>query len=382
MGYGSIQLAGRILGLLGVIQVAATSARSACSQTSPGLRRAPTLHRSLRLRPETRIVPKSGLLRGMKRLRAAAVDVESEPWELDAFSPSKINLFLRVVGKRPDGFHDLGSLFQAISLGDRLRISRLEEGAKDEFYCDMPGVPTDDSNLVLRAAKLFRDRTGIKSGVKMCLNKTVPAQGGLGGGSANAATTLWGLNKLFDFPATQEELINWSADLGSDITFFLSSGTAFCTGRGEILENVPHLPQKELFVIKPSKGLSTPLVFKNLNYSELSQEDPRSILRRFYTTTDSNCSDMYINDLEPPAFRLYPELKQIKDVLEEFKFEAVLMSGSGTSLFALGEPQSAPEEVFLAEMQKMKDDFGLKIHKARFVNRGPGLGDWYEPVTL
>mmetsp|Transcript_11545 Transcript_11545/g.21166 ORF Transcript_11545/g.21166 Transcript_11545/m.21166 type:complete len:245 (-) Transcript_11545:251-985(-) len=243
----------------------------------------------------------------------------------------------------------------------------------------MPNVPTDDSNLVLRAANLFRQRTGIKKGLKICLNKTVPAQGGLGGGSANAATTLWALNKLFEYPATQAQLMEWSAELGSDITFFLSSGTAFCTGRGEVLESVPRLQERDVYVVKPQQGLSTPAVFKNLNYNELSQEDPRSILRKFYTE-NHHSHEKYINDLEAPAFRLMPELKEIKDMLEEYKFETVLMSGSGTSIFAIGQPKTTTEGRFLADM-KNNDKWGdLKVFKAKFLNRGEGMGDWYEPA--
>jgi len=330
---------------------------------------------------------------GGRASKESSNEKQDEKWDIEAFSPSKINLFLRIIGKRPDGFHDLGSLFQAISLGDSLKVSKLDQNSVDEFECDMPGVPTDDSNLVLRAAKLFREKTGITNGVRVSLSKKVPAQGGLGGGSANAATMLWAMNKLFDYPATQEELIEWSGDLGSDITFFLSSGTAFCTGRGEILEKVPQLPVQNVYIIKPDVGLSTPLVFKNLNYSELSPEEPREILGRFYANGDTPISDedddnqakpqdgtgiKYINDLEPPAFRLLPVLKEIKEYLNEFDFDAVLMSGSGTSIFAIGEPKSAPEAVFLDEMEDMKEKWNLQVFKARFLNRGENEDQWYE----
>eukprot|EP00466_Bigelowiella_natans_P002035 jgi/Bigna1/55737/estExt_Genewise1Plus.C_680068 len=266
----------------------------------------------LRLKGNCRPISSTATFNPLRNMRRKNIQLKLRPsatkhWDIEAFSPSKINLFLRIIGKRPDGFHDLGSLFQAISLGDDLKISKLAENVPDEFSCNMPGVPTDDSNLVIRAANLFRERTGVKHGLRICLNKTVPAQGGLGGGSANAATTLWALNKLFDYPVTQADLIDWSGELGSDITFFLSSGTAFCTGRGEILESVPRLPQRSVYVIKPEKGLSTPSVFKSLNYDELSQHDPREILRNFYRDHDIDGQEKYINDLQPPAFPLMPE---------------------------------------------------------------------------
>jgi len=316
---------------------------------------------------------------------ARAMTEIKNQWDVEAFSPSKINLFLRVVKKRDDGFHDLGSLFQAISFGDCVKISKKnDDDVEDDFECNMPGVPTDESNLVIRAANLFREKTGIRQKLRISLQKNVPAQAGLGGGSGNAATTLWALNKVFDYPATMEELIEWSADLGSDITFFLSSGTAYCTGRGEILETVPRLPQKDVYIVKPSKGLSTPSVFKNLNYDELNKEDPRTILGKFYTLEEDlkDKKNRFVNDLEPPAFRLMPELKEIKDKLEEFDFEGVLMSGSGTSIFAIGDPRAAPVEIFFSELLRLKDTHEIQVHKARFINRGDGIHDWYQPVTF
>ncbi|KAL9190869.1 hypothetical protein ACHAXT_000575 [Thalassiosira profunda] len=151
---------------------------------------------------------------------------------LTLFSPCKINLFLRILRKRPDGFHDLASLFQAVGFGDTLHLSLATKDG-DEFTCNMEGVPTDSSNLVLRALELMRQKTE-RTDVFFSadLVKRVPAQAGLGGGSANAATAMWGANELMGRPATLEQLIEWSGELGSDITFFLSRGTAYCTGRG------------------------------------------------------------------------------------------------------------------------------------------------------
>lgn len=123
------------------------------------------------------------------------------------FSPCKINLFLRIIRKRPDGFHDLASLFQAIGFGDTLELSVLGDDAiQDEFTCNMPGVPTDSSNLVLRALALMREKTQVQRFFKANLIKQVPAQAGLGGGSANAATAMWGANQLMGQPATLEDV--------------------------------------------------------------------------------------------------------------------------------------------------------------------------------
>ena len=123
------------------------------------------------------------------------------------FSPCKVNLFLRIIRKREDGFHDLASLFQAVGFGDTLELTKLDEDAKsDEFECNMEGVPVDSTNLVLRALELMREKTGVKQYFKANLIKQVPAQAGLGGGSANAATAMWGANELMGNPASLEEV--------------------------------------------------------------------------------------------------------------------------------------------------------------------------------
>ena len=138
-----------------------------------------------------------------QELAATASDVQS----VSLFSPCKINLFLRIIRKRPDGFHDLASLFQAIGFGDTLELSVLSDDAvEDEFTCNMPGVPVDSSNLVLRALSLMREKTQVKKFFKANLIKQVPAQAGLGGGSANAATAMWGANQLMGHPAKLEEV--------------------------------------------------------------------------------------------------------------------------------------------------------------------------------
>ena len=161
----------------------------------------------------------------------------STPPTLSLLAPAKINLFLRILGKRADGFHELSSLFQAVSLMDRLDFWQLpeDEGAplcSMEVTPDSLGaelIPTDGSNLVMRALQIFAERTGEKRRVHCRLHKEVPAQGGLGGGSADAATALHAANRLAGFPVSEEELILMGAELGSDIGFFLARGTAMCS---------------------------------------------------------------------------------------------------------------------------------------------------------
>lgn len=168
-----------------------------------------------------------------KHRRAMCVRVAaSSAQTLELFSPAKINIFLRVVRRREDGFHDLASLFHVIDLGDDMSFTLLPPGSgSDQLTCNVPDVPTDASNLVIKALNLFRAKTGASERFSVDLFKCVPHGAGMGGGSGNAATTLWAANELCGRPASVAQLLEWSGDIGSDISVFFSSGAAYCTGR-------------------------------------------------------------------------------------------------------------------------------------------------------
>lgn len=210
---------------------------------------------------------------------------------------------------------------QSISLHDTLYFSaKTEKDSKpheDSLECDNPDIPTDSSNLVLRAIEKFRSKTGIENHFKVRLEKRVPHEAGLGGGSANAATALWAVNQLSGKPCTTEQLAEFGAEFGSDISFFLSEGTAYCTGRGEIMEFVPRLPPQALYIVKPYEGLSTAEVFKNVDLSECSEKDPRELLRKMEKGV---IFADFVNDLETPSFRLMPRLKTLKENLYKAGF--------------------------------------------------------------
>lgn len=309
--------------------------------------------------------------------------VDSSEYDLSLFSPCKINLFLRILRKRPDNYHDLASLFQTVGFGDTLHLKLLSEEddsdiEEDVFECNMKGVPTDKTNLVIRALDLMREKTGnTDKFFKVNLDKKVPAQAGLGGGSGNAATAMYGANELFGRPATLEQLIEWSGDLGSDITFFLSRGSAYCTGRGEIMTpiNPPPFPNGiKLCIVKPSLGLSTPTVFKALDYDALSTVDPEQILDQFCNEGVLVDSEYYINDLEPPAFQVLPELMELKKQLVAVKgFERVMMSGSGTSIFCIGEVED--KGAFMKTFGERDD---LIVVETEFISRGEN--EWFQPL--
>lgn len=248
---------------------------------------------------------------------------------LKLLSPAKLNLFLKVVKRREDGYHDLASLFQTIDLYDTLHF---ELADNDVLTCDVSDIPTDRTNLILKAADVFRKKTGIAFGLHVKLEKKIPSQSGLGGGSSNAAATLWAINSLLNRPVSPSDLRAWSSEVGSDVPFFFSQGTAFCTGRGEHVQNLEPLPKSQVVIVKPTAGLSTPSVFGQLNLSSLNPVDQISILTRFMEGQPS-----YVNDLEEPAFSAMPELRLIKQTLLQSGYDTVLMTGSGSAFFCLGE---------------------------------------------
>ncbi|BBI16513.1 4-(cytidine 5'-diphospho)-2-C-methyl-D-erythritol kinase [Neochlamydia sp. S13] len=259
---------------------------------------------------------------------------------LTLLAPAKINLFLRVLNRRSDGYHNLASLIQTINLHDTLHFAL---GSQDVLMCEHPSLPKDSSNLITAATHLFRKKTGLNFGLKVVLEKNIPMQSGLGGGSSNAATTLWALNQLHGFPVPLEQLIEWSSEIGSDVPFFLSQGTAYCTGRGEVVRCLNPLPIQRLWIAKPYEGLSTPLVFKQLDLTKISSYDPELALQSFFSN-----QPFYFNDLEEPAFELKPYLKTVKEELLKSGYETVSMTGSGTAFYCLGRvaPPIIPQVTF------------------------------------
>lgn len=248
-------------------------------------------------------------------------------------SPAKLNLFFRVLSKRPDGYHEIASLYQAVDLFDRLNFTWTQH---DQLTCTDPLIPCDGTNLVAKALSLFRKTFSLPP-IHIHIEKQIPIQAGLGGGSSNAATALWGFNELAGRPATLAQLIAMATQLGSDVAFFFSSGTAYCTGRGEILE--PYTLPKPLkgYLAKPSYGLSTPLVYQHCRLEEFAARDPRAALKNY---------PQFFNDLEIPSFRLEPRLIALRTELRK-SFEQVVMTGSGTAFFCLnGAPTPVPDVAF------------------------------------
>lgn len=246
-------------------------------------------------------------------------------------SPAKLNLFFRVLGKRFDGFHEIASMIGVINLFDEIEI---DFASQDALHCSDSTIPTGGDNLVWKAVSKFRSETGLSAPISIKLNKRIPVEAGLGGGSSNAATTLWGLNQLLGAPLSEGDLIKLSWQIGSDVALFFSSGTAFCRGRGERISNRPSISIPNLFVAKPTHlCLSTPKVY-GLCRPTPSSEDRLNELVDGYSSGDFQ----FFNDLETAALTLQPELNSIKQSLFSLGFKDVVMTGSGTAFFCIGEP--------------------------------------------
>ena len=243
-------------------------------------------------------------------------------------SPAKVNLFFRVLHRRPDGYHEVASLYQVVSLKDQLTMTLADE---DRLTCDTPLIPCDERNLVMKAIALFRKKTGLRPHVRVHLEKKIPIQAGLGGGSSNAATALFALRALTEIDITDEILAQWGAELGSDVSFFFSTGTAFCHSRGELFTNLPPLRSTTCSLVKPQVGLSTPQVFGQCKPQHHAPRASDLYLQR------ALAGDLELfNDLEEAAFSLEPSLKVLKEQLLSQGYSQVSMTGSGSAFICLG----------------------------------------------
>src|ERR1051325_7841855 len=257
---------------------------------------------------------------------------------LEKKSPCKVNLLLNILGKRPDGFHELETVMHPIALCDQLTLERRGSGV--ELICSDASLPTDSQNLVRRAAEAFLGAAQIRDGVKIHLDKKIPLAAGLGGGSGNAATTLLGLNQLFGAPLADAKLIELAAALGSDVPYFLQTKPALATGRGEKiqpLEFFPALRGAVFFLIHPGFGISTAWAYQDLARFPSAQNGlpgrAEKLVARLQRGDLSAASREFYNSLEAPALEKYPLLRLFQEFLRSHGADATLMSGSGSAQF-------------------------------------------------
>ncbi len=269
--------------------------------------------------------------------------LQDAPPDLVMEAPAKINLFLEVLERRADGFHELDTVMQAVSLSDTLELRARGAG---EFSVSVTGLPapTDENNLVLRAARLLAERGGHNQGVHVSLHKRIPIGGGLGGGSSDAAAVLRGLNSLWGLGAGCDELQTLGAELGSDVNFFLHGGTALCRGRGELVEPLQSYKPIRYLLYVPQVLSLTRDVYARLRMPLTVHRRSSNRMRRALERGDRTELGLSLfNRLEGPAFELYPDLAAAKAGLARGRVLGALLSGSGSTLYAAVAPEGAAQ---------------------------------------
>ena len=263
---------------------------------------------------------------------------------------AKVNLVLDCLYKRPDDYHQVEMIMQTISLYDTIKISKCEE---IKVNVDHPLVPCDQRNLAHQAALLVKEKYPQVQGVEITMDKVIPVEAGLAGGSSNGASVIMGMDKLYDLQMSKQEMLEMGRRLGSDVSFFFQGPTALAEGRGEMVTSLPDCPPLWFVLIKPDFGVKTPEIYKNL---DLQQRTGQPDLKKYIKALEARdinylCENLY-NMLEKSTFNLYPQVRELKDGLEKLGSKYNLMSGSGPTVFAVFKTKDEAE------------DFGLKAKKA------------------
>jgi 4-diphosphocytidyl-2-C-methyl-D-erythritol kinase len=247
---------------------------------------------------------------------------------MQVFAPAKINLSLKILGPREDGFHEIETLMVPISLCDEIKIDKGDAKEGIEFHCDDASVPQGDDNLAVRAAKIFLEDAKLKSGVGIELKKKIPHGAGLGGGSSDAATILLTLNELFKTNLPREALAKMGETIGSDVSFFIFQSAAVCRGRGELVTPLKFHEQLSILLLKPAFVVPTEWAYSRW-------QDSREIPGVPYAAQQF-ADQSFTNDLERPVFDKFVFLSQLKMwLLRQPEVGAAVMSGSGSTVFAV-----------------------------------------------
>lgn len=250
-------------------------------------------------------------------------------------APAKINLLLDVLRKREDGYHEVEMIMTMVDLADRLEM---EELPRDTIIISsqVGYIPLDEKNLAFQAARLIKERYDVKQGVYIHLDKKIPVAAGLAGGSSDAAAALRGLNRLWKLEIPEDELCRLGAELGSDVPFCVTGGTAIARGRGEVLEHISNPPQCWVVLAKPPINVSTADVYGRFRVNELKEHPSISLMAdALERGSFSDICDGLGNVLEKVTLELYPEVMQLKESMIRLGADGVLMSGSGPTVFGL-----------------------------------------------
>lgn len=279
-------------------------------------------------------------------------------------SYAKINWLLRILGKRDDGFHELCTIFQSVSLADEISF---EESDEIVLNCNDENIPTDGTNLIIKAASALKNEFDVRRGAKIHLEKRIPAPGGLGGGSSNAAIALLGLTTLWELEIGFEKLVEIGARLGADVPFFFYGGTARGTGRGTEIVPIQNFSERYLLIVTPPIHVSTAEAFARVGAPRLTKESSKSILEicqneaeGFYERQKS-----FANDFEKSVFEFQPEIARAKEKLLASGARQAVLSGSGASVFAVFDK----EETRQATLEALETEKNWRKFVAATVSR-------------
>ena len=274
---------------------------------------------------------------------------------------AKLNLTLDVLGKREDGYHDLRSVMQTVSLCDDIEI---DVGTGKNWYlkCDREGIPCDERNLAWKAAKVYceaMDRN--PNGLEIRITKRLPSQAGMGGGSADAAAVLRALNRHYGEPLQLSALAELGAQVGSDVPFCVVGGTCMCEGRGEILRKLPDMPACYFVICKPAFPISTPVLFKKIDEAEIPVRPDNLAMEEALRGEDlDKVAQNVFNVFDPVVSAEHPELEEIKSAMREYGALACQMTGSGSATFAIVEDPLSAVAISGLLKQRYQDIFVCK----------------------
>ena len=282
----------------------------------------------------------------------------------------KINLGLDVLRKRDDGYHEVRMIMQTIGIFDRIDLIRKDEpGIRIEtnlFY-----LPTNENNLVYKAARMLMDEFSIPGGVSVHLRKFIPVSAGLAGGSSDAAAVLFGINKMFHLELTTRQLMERGVKIGADVPYCILRGTALSEGIGEILTPLPPVPQCQVLIAKPGINVSTRFVYTNLDANRLKPEqhpDIDKILAGIHNQDLHQIAANLGNVLETVTIREHPVIQSIKDVMLEYGAIGSLMSGSGPTVFGLFTDPASAERAFEELRSGSSSKLAKQVYLTNFYN--------------
>ncbi len=283
----------------------------------------------------------------------------------------KINLGLDVLRRREDGYHDVRMIMQTVGIFDRVDLVRTEQ-AGIQVETNLYYLPTNENNLVYKAAKLLMDEFQVKDGIQIRLQKFIPVAAGMAGGSSDAAAVLFGVNKMFGLGLGTEELMERGVKIGADVPYCILRGTALSEGIGEVLTKLPPVPQCQVLVAKPGINVSTKFVYENLHANELKSEehpDIDAIIRAIENRDIFGIADNLGNVLETVTIKEYPIIQEIKDAMLESGAIGSLMSGSGPTVFGLFTNPAAAQAAYENLRYGKQSDLAKQVYLTNFYNQ-------------